>query len=298
MNESMTTDFISLLLLTLLVSLFSGCGSNEPPTTAPRETIDTSAHFSEEGLPGLATRGDLPETVILDSTTQTLDLTSNATTTPGSLTVRSLDEIITPTGETVPDSTPGIPPTTSDVTVATTDAWTPDAIGRDDFIWEDSIPPECNKDYTWYAATHSVTYTNADLGFEFDFRTQPGWGDESNSSNPYEVIPHSSDFRLRFGPLATFKGCDLPQYFLLDIGPARSSDAILADLTRQTWSDPPPTALSINGNDVVLYESAGLCEHPQIEIVGPRYNLLFYPICGDTEEADVLLKLAEGVRWL
>lgn len=272
----------------------AGCGDSSPSINPESiEAISPQATFSENGFPGANERADLPDNVILltSASAEGLPNPESASSPPsGTLTLRGLEEIQTHSGQTLNDSgdTPSDHP----------ENWNDATWGREDYLWEDSIPSECDKDYTWYAATHTVTYTNADLGFEFDFRTHPRWGDESNSSNPYEVIPNSTEFRLRFGPLATFKGCDLPQYFLLDIQPARSTSEILTALEKQTWSDPQPTALTLNGNDAVLYESSGLCEHPALEMVGPGYNLLFYPLCGDTEESEVLLELAEGVRWL
>jgi hypothetical protein len=82
------------------------------------------------------------------------------------------------------------------------------------------------------------------------------------------------------------------------IEPKRSTDAILKELEKETWSDPVPTAYTLNGNEAVLYESSGLCEHPQLEVVGPTTNAIFYPICGNENEINTLLQIGESVRWL
>lgn len=178
------------------------------------------------------------------------------------------------------------------------ETWEEAAFFKEDMVWEEEIPSECDWDYSWYAADQFVTYSDPERGITFDFRTKKAWWDEGHGELPYALIPVGSETHLRFGPVGTLDGCDLPQYYFMTVEPRRSTDSILKALEKETWSKPVPTPYTLNGNEAVLYESSGLCEHPQLEIVGPTANYVFYPLCGNENEIKVLLKLGEGVNWL
>lgn len=151
------------------------------------------------------------------------------------------------------------------------------------------IQAECEDSLSWSEATETITFSNQGYGIEFVFATDPDWREEDVPS--YELMESSSTTRVRFGPLGTFDGCSLPQYYLLTILPQVSASSLVAEQREAVQK-------TINGFTVVEYESAGLCVRPALQLIGTRHNYEFTPTCGEKEELDVLEYLIESVHLL
>ena len=128
----------------------------------------------------------------------------------------------------------------------------------------------CHVGMSFFDGRTVETFEDEKRGLRFSFPYAPKWA-HSEQSPRYEWLPSMKYDTLRFGPVGTPEGCNVPTYYFVSFIPAGTSDSV---------------------------GSMGMCgPRPSVQLEGSKYTYEFYSLCGDEDEAQVLDRIIETASY-
>ena len=160
--------------------------------------------------------------------------------------------------------------------------------------------PGCYEKFNQDSPNTTIDYYNKEKGISFRVPYNSNWGNEKYKINPYEEYSDESGEYILFGSITDFEACSWVRTYALYFHPVKSAENIIKDIKKHI--DPElfiiePTKKSINGLDIVEYQSHGLCDSGELEVIGENYNYILRPLCGaDFEFLENIVKSIELIN--
>lgn len=164
-----------------------------------------------------------------------------------------------------------------------------------------SSDPKCYEKFNRENPNVIEKYENRDEGISIKLPYNAKWGNETYKINPYDKWNDENGIRyILFGPITGFEGCSWARNYALYFFPAKSAEERMEEL-KQTPNYfeifiVEPNRKLINGLDVIEYQSRGLCDNGELEIIGKKYNYVLRPLCGS--DFEFLESIVESIRFI
>lgn len=158
---------------------------------------------------------------------------------------------------------------------------------------------KCEEPFSNEDADTMVKYEHSNFSVELPFNDS--WGSPSFKVAPY----FEYDYMVNFGAILSFESCSWVREYQMLVKPGKSAEDLKAEIKGQEMKNVGLIKYynteNVNGNDIVRYWEAGMCNYPTLEVVGPNgFNYAFYPTCSagdDKVEFDKLWKIVETVKF-
>ncbi len=155
-------------------------------------------------------------------------------------------------------------------------------------------PSSCNEKFDFSSANTTVTYASSNKGISVKLPYNSNWGNNKYKINPYDEYSN----RLNFGDIGVLE-CGWVRSYTLNFLPVKSVNNVITDLSN---SDNifvlEPQKVTINGLEVVKYETGGLCTYPTFQVIGRKYNYELIPACGSGDEFEYLENIVKTIKFL
>lgn len=146
--------------------------------------------------------------------------------------------------------------------------------------------------------TSTVHYKNTEKGISFQFPYNPEWDALHQGQDPAsKAIRVGEKDTVIFGPIGSYDGCVVSQYYTLTFLPSKNILTLADILNTQTWHHYNAEVRELNGIRFVAYDSpGGLCARPAVQVQGKSHNYLIEPTCGHDDERWILEDLVRTME--
>jgi len=142
----------------------------------------------------------------------------------------------------------------------------------------------CDVTFNKEPADEDIVYEGFGISFKVPYNKK--WGTEKYRISAFDEDKENKS--VKFGPASVFEGCGWGRSYQMHIKEQRG----LAEIEK-SWSEAEIVEgermekTTINGMQVVKFYEKGICEHPNIEVVGETFNYAFYVTCSSDMETDM-----------
>lgn len=145
--------------------------------------------------------------------------------------------------------------------------------------------PNCSEKFNTDMPDTIAKYENMDRGITLELPYNKNWGNETYKIMPYEMWnDETGEEYVLFGPITDFEACSWVRNYALYFYPAKSADMRIEEMKKApNYSETfiiEPTKKVIAGLDIIEFQSHGLCDNVELEVVGKKYNYVLKPLCG------------------
>jgi len=141
---------------------------------------------------------------------------------------------------------------------------------------------DCDEDFNQSPYNKWANYQNKERGISLNIPYNDQWGNDQYRLNPYEQINNS----LIFGPIRGGEACSWTRVYKLEFLPVKSASEVIGSLL---GTEKFITQKTFSGLTAVEYESSGLLQYANLEIIGQKFNYRLTMDCGSQCQAQFSL---------